>query len=111
VLQEGEQLSNSSVCFRSESALLKSDKDKYWISPCKVEKGVMWVVLELNEIIHVRTIVIGSYEYYSSTPHRFQVYTAYLIPINDIYRYIQIPHVEYPLLRHRLVGRLIYFCL
>ena len=57
---------------RSESALLKSDKDKYWISPCKVEKGVMWVVLELNEIIHVRTIVIGSFEYYSSTPHRFQ---------------------------------------
>ena len=57
----------------AESALLKSDKDKYWISPCKVDKGVMWVVIELNEIIHVRTIVIGSFEYYSSTPHRFQV--------------------------------------
>jgi hypothetical protein len=58
---------------RSESALLKSDKDKYWISPCKVEKGAMWVILELNEIIHVRTIVLGSFEYYSSTPHKFQV--------------------------------------
>ena len=58
---------------RSASALVKNDKDKYWISPCRVEKGVMWVVLELNEIIHVRTIVIGNFEYYSSTPHKFQV--------------------------------------
>jgi len=37
------------LCFlTSESSLLKSDKDKYWISPCKVEKGVMWVVLEVD---------------------------------------------------------------
>jgi len=28
---------------------------------------------QLNEIIHVRSIVIGSFEYYSSTPHKFQV--------------------------------------
>jgi hypothetical protein len=40
----------------------------------------MWVVLELNEIIHVRTIVIGSFEYYSSTPHKFQVLGQLVYP-------------------------------
>ena len=38
------------------------------------------MVLELNEIIHVRTIVIGSFEYYSSTPHKFQVLGQLVYP-------------------------------
>ncbi|KAJ1471446.1 SUN domain-containing protein, partial [Baffinella frigidus] len=58
---------------KGHSALLKNDQDKYWISPCRIDRGVKWVVIELNEIIHVRTIAVGSFEYYSSTPKTFQV--------------------------------------
>uniref|UniRef100_A0A7S4JF46 SUN domain-containing protein n=1 Tax=Guillardia theta TaxID=55529 RepID=A0A7S4JF46_GUITH len=65
---------------RGESALLKNDRDKYWISPCKVEKGALWVVVELNEIINVNKIVLGSFEFYSSTVKDFQVLTQLVYP-------------------------------
>eukprot|EP00960_Hanusia_phi_P002856 84717-Hanusia_phi.AAC.1 len=65
---------------RGESALLKNDRDKYWISPCKVDKGALWIVVELNEIINVNKIVLGSFEFYSSTVKDFQVLTQLVYP-------------------------------
>lgn len=58
-------------------------RDKYWISPCKVDKGVLWVVIELSEIIHVQTVVLGSFEYYSSTPKAFQVLGGLMYPTEE----------------------------
>jgi len=56
-------LSNLFYFFTSESSLLKSDKDKYWISPCKVEKGVMWVVLEVD-ILKCQFAIICTMDYH-----------------------------------------------
>ena len=55
------------------SSLLKEDGDKYWISPCRLSSGVKWIVIDLNEITLVHTIVIASFEYYSSKVNHFQV--------------------------------------
>ncbi len=58
---------------KGENSLLKHDRDKYWISPCVLAKGVNWFAIELNEEVYVHTLALGTFEYYSSTIKHFQL--------------------------------------
>lgn len=66
----GAVMLESSSLSKGMPNLLLDSKDKYAITPCEQQQ---WAVLGLSEDILVKTIVIGSYEKYSSLIKDFQV--------------------------------------
>jgi hypothetical protein len=58
---------------KSVNSLLKYDSAKFWISPCVLASGVNWFAIELNQEVYVHTLVLGTFEYYSSTIKNFQL--------------------------------------
>lgn len=66
----GAVMLESSALSKGMPNLLLNSKDKYAITPCEQQQ---WAVLGLSEDILVKTIVVGSYEKYSSLLKEFQV--------------------------------------
>ena len=53
--------------------ILSENKDAYMINPCSA--GI-WFIVELCELVSVRSLEIASFELFSSTPKSFKVYAS-----------------------------------
>ncbi len=75
----GALILDKSPDFQGTSNLLVADKDKYAMIPCDKE-GVKYVIIGLSEEILVKTIVLSSYEKFSSRTKRFEVLGSQTYP-------------------------------
>ena len=53
--------------------ILSENKDAYMINPCSAS---IWFIVELCELVSVRSLEIASFELFSSTPKSFKVYAS-----------------------------------
>ena len=53
--------------------ILSENKDAYMINPCS---ATIWFIVELCELVSVRSLEIASFELFSSTPKSFKVYAS-----------------------------------
>ena len=58
---------------QNPSAILNSNQDQYLINDCS---STIYFIVELCELISVRSIVIASLEIFSSIPKSFKVFVA-----------------------------------
>ncbi|GBG89628.1 hypothetical protein CBR_g49418 [Chara braunii] len=65
----------------SASAVLDEDRDKYLRNPCNAKEK--WIVIELSENVRVDTIVLASYEFYSSRVKEFRVLGSLRYPTDN----------------------------
>jgi len=60
--------------------LLNNDKDKYGICPSREDK---WIVIGLSEDILIKSVIIGTYEKYSSVIKDFQLQASTIYPTTN----------------------------
>ena len=63
---------------KNANQILNRDRDSYMMAEREIKKK--WVTLALIEDILLDTIVIGNFEYYSSTPKKLQVLGSLTYP-------------------------------
>ena len=63
-------------------AILDENRDVYMINPCKANISF---VVELCEMVSVRTIEIACFELFSSIPKKFKVYTSERLALNILH--------------------------
>ena len=61
------------VHVQNSQDILSENKDAYMINPCSA--GI-WFIVELCELVSVRSLEIASFELFSSTPKTFKVYVS-----------------------------------
>eukprot|EP01031_Cornospumella_fuschlensis_P032467 gene32467-39256_t len=74
-------LDSSPASAKGYHNLLNSDKDKYSISPCNVERR--WVVIGLSEDIQITSVSLANYERYSSLVKDFQLLASGSYPTSE----------------------------
>ena len=61
-------------------SVLMENRDLYMLNPCSEQ---IWFIVELCELVQVKTIEIANFELFSSTPESFRVYVSSRFPTRD----------------------------
>lgn len=67
---------------KSTASLLSSKKDRYMLSPCATPGEEQFVVVELCEDIHIDTVQLANFEFFSGVFKDFSVSVAKTLPAN-----------------------------
>ena len=64
----------------SALSILMENRDLYMLNPCSEQ---IWFIVELCELVQVKTIEIANFELFSSTPESFRVYVSSRYPTRE----------------------------